>query len=226
MKTTTPLLLALPAILALVSLSVGQTPKAANNNIGVSGASAAADGGTASDFPPKKFDPRRYDAIFRKNPFMQEVVPVAEEKAEDPWADDLIVRAVTRIGGIYVVHVENTKLVGDEDPAQRRLAHHRLVEGQTSGDLRIQSVKPHRDASQVEVVLATGSGASVKTATVKYSDKQLKAKASTANKRPTTGRPTTRRTVPTTRKTTPTTTKGSTTPGKRRVILPPGLRGK
>ena len=157
---------------------------------------------------------------------MQEVVPVAEEKPDDPWADNLIIRAVTRIGGNYVVHVENTKLVGDEDPAQRRLAHHRLVEGQ-SGDLRIQSVKPHRDASQVEVVLATGSGASVKTATVKYSDKQLKAKAQTAKARPTPGRPTTRRTVPaTTRAKTTPTTKRSTTPGKRRVILPPGLQGK
>lgn len=226
MRTTTSLLLALPVLLAWVGLSIGQTPNASNQNIGGTGAAAPADSGTASDFPPKKFDPRRYDAIFRKNPFMQEVVPVAEEKPDDPWADNLIIRAVTRIGGNYVVHVENTKLVGDEDPAQRRLAYHRLVEGQNSGDLRIQSVKPHRDASQVEVVLATGSGASVKTATVKYSEKQLKAKAAPAKARPTPGKPTTRRTVPTTRKTTPTTTKRSTTPGKRRVILPPGLQGK
>ncbi len=224
MRTTTSLLLALPALLIWAGFSVGQTPTASNQNIGATDA-AAADDGTASDFPPKKFDPRRYDVIFRKNPFMQEVVPVTEEKAEDPWADNLTLRAVTRIGGNFVVHVENTKLVGDEDPAQRRLAHHRLVEGQ-SGDLRIQSVKPHRDPAQVEVVLAMGSGASVKTATVTYSAKQLTKKTPAANKRPTPGKPTTRRTVPTSRSKTPTTTKRSTTPGKRRVILPPGLQGK
>ena len=160
---------------------------------------------------------------------MQEVVAEDKPVEEDPWADDLILRAVTRIGGRYVVHVENTKLVGDQDPEQRKLAHHRLVEGSNSGKLRIQSVKPHRDPSQVEVVLATGSGAAVKTATVQYSEKQLAAKTPTP--RPTGNTKgkatTTRRPVPTTTRTTTTpTTKRSTTPGKRRVILPPGLQGK
>lgn len=217
--------LALPAlgVLAWASHALAQAP--AKEGIGASaGAGSAAEETGASDFPPKRFDPRRYDAIFRKNPFMQEVVPVAEEKVEDPWADDLILRAVTRIGGKFVVHVENTKLIGDEDPEKRRQAHRRLVEGQADGALRIQSVKPHRDASQVEVVLASGSGASVKTATVKYSDKQLKSKAIAAKKPATPGRPTTtRRTTPT--RSTPS-TKRTTTPGKRRVILPPGLQGK
>lgn len=226
MRTKTSYFLAFPALgmLAWAGFALAQTPTKETIGATEDTAGAAEETG-ASDFPPKRFDPRRYDAIFRKNPFMQEVVPVAEVKAEDPWADDLILRAVTRIGGQFVVHVENTKLVGDEDPKMRRMAYHRLVEGQASGDLRIQSVKPHRDAAQVEVVLATGSGASVKTATVKYSEKQLKAPKAPAKGRPTPGGPTTRRTVtPATNK--PTTTKRSTTPGKRRVILPPGLQGK
>ncbi len=185
------------------------------------------DDAETGDFPPKRFDPRRYDAIFQRNPFMQEVVPVVEEAGpDDEWAKPLMLRAVSRIGGNFVVHVENTQLVKDEDPDKRRMAYHRLVQGQDDEKLRIREVKPHRDPSQVEVVVETGRGANVKTATLTYSDKQLKAKAPTvAKKPPTPGRPqTTRRTV-TPRPTTPTTRRPSTTPGKRRVILPPGLPG-
>lgn len=226
MRTPTPLLLALPLVFAWAGFTVGQTPDDPNQDIGAADDSANVEEEAASDFPPKKFDARRYDAIFKRNPFLQEVVPVAEEKAEDPWADSLTLRSVSRIGGQFVVHVEDTKLAGDEDPDKRRQAYHRLTEGQSAGDLRIQSVKPHRDPAQVEVVLVTGSGAAVKTATIKYGDKQLKPKAPPATARPTPGQPnpsTTRRPVAPT--TTPDTSR-STTPGKRRVILPPGLQGK
>lgn len=177
-----------------------------------------------SDFPPRKFDPRRYDAIFERNPFMQEVVPAPKDAAEDPWAEGLELRAVTRIGGKYVVHVENTKLTKDEDREKRKMAYHRLVEGDGKEALRIQTVRAHRDPSQVEVVVATGAGTSVRTATIKYSDKQLKAKTPAA--KPTPGKPTTtRRTVTPRPTTTPTTRRPTATPGKRRVILPPGLPG-
>ncbi|MFT5187092.1 MAG: hypothetical protein ACI9DF_003406 [Verrucomicrobiales bacterium] len=225
MKQITWFLIGLPAVLACVGLAQGQAPSlppGPGDADPVANPEAAAENVTPS-FPPKRFDPRAYDAIFRRNPFMQEVVPVQEEAGpDDAWAEGLILRAVTRIGGQFVVHVENTKLVGDDDREKRKMAYHRLTEGQTSGDLRIQTVKPHRDPEQVEVVIATGAGTSVKTATIKYSDKQLKAKAQP--KPPTPGRPqTTRRTTP--RPNTPTTNRPTTTPGKRRVILPPGLPG-
>ena len=210
----------IPAVLASVSLALGQTPSIPGvpGGEGESPATEESSEDITPSFPPRKFDPRRYDAIFRRNPLMQEVVPAQEEAGpDDAWAEGLILRAVTRIGGQFVVHVENTKLVGDEDREKRKMAYHRLTEGQSGNELRIQSVKPHRDPEQVEVVLATGVGTSVKTATIKYSDKQLKATPQV--KPPTPGRPqTTRRTVP--RPNTPT-----TTPGKRRVILPPGLPG-
>jgi hypothetical protein len=166
--------------------------------------------GVSQDFPPVKFDPRRYDTVVEKNPFMYDIVVKATvNPRKDPWADNLVIKAVSRINGLYVVHVEDTKLVEDPDPEKRKQAHSRLVEGQL-GDLRLQSVKPHRDPAQVEVVLITGEGESAKTATVKYDVKQLFVKAPvTAIKRAANKRsalkPSTRPAVPL----------------KRRVILPP-----
>ncbi len=210
--------------LALASSAAsGQTPTTRGAG-GNGGNVVASESEFDTDFPPRKFDPRRYDAIFRKNPFMQEVVPAAKEAPNDPWADGLQLRAVSRIGGKFVVHVENTKLTKDEDREKRKMAYHRLVEGDEGEALRIQTVRPHRDPSQVEVVVATGTGTNVKTATIKYSEKQLAAKAPQVQP-PKPGQPrTTRRTV-TPRPTTPTTKRPTTTPGKRRVILPPGLPG-
>lgn len=166
--------------------------------------------GVSQDFPPVKFDPRRYDTVVEKNPFMHDIVVKSTvNPRKDPWADNLVIRAVSRINGLYVVHVEDTKLVEDPDPEKRKQAHSRLVEGQL-GDLRIQSVKPHRDPAQVEVVLITGEGESAKTATVKYDEKQLFVKApATAIKREAN------------KKTTSKTSTRSAVPLKRRVILPP-----
>lgn len=166
--------------------------------------------GVSQDFPPVKFDPRRYDTVVEKNPFMHDIVVKSTvNPRKDPWADNLVIRAVSRINGLYVVHVEDTKLVDDPDPEKRKQAHYRLVEGQL-GNVRIQSVKPHRDPSQVEVVLISGEGESAKTATVKYDEKQLFVKAPvTAIKRAANKR---------------SASKTSTRPAvplKRRVILPP-----
>lgn len=215
----------LPAAgLVLASVVVlGQSPALPAQN-GDPGASAEE---TESDFPPKRFEPRRYDAIFKKNPFMQEVVPVEEETPDDPWADGLELKAVSRIGGKFVVHVANTKLVGDEDREKRKMAYHRLVEGDDREALRIQSVKPHRDPAQVEVIVATGAGSNVKTAAITYSEQQLKASAPAQVKPPQAGqgrRPTTTRRTVNPRSRRPTTNRTQATP-KRRVILPPGLPG-
>lgn len=225
MKPTICLSILAAALLGLVAQGQTPNPPAGSPAIGGGNVPAAADSEFQSDFPPRKFDPRRYDAIFRRNPFMQEVVPSKGPVAEDPWADGLELRAVTRIGGKFVVHVENTKLAKDEDREKRRMAYHRLVEGDDREALRIQTVKAHRDPSQVEVVVATGVGTRAKTATIKYSDKQLKAKAPKTVKPPKPGQPTTTRRTVTPRPTTPTTRRPTATPGKRRVILPPGLPG-
>lgn len=190
-----------------------------------------ADSEFQSDFPPRKFDRRRYDAIFQQNPFTREVVPVDAPKEEDPWAEGLELRAVTRIGGKYVVHVENTKLTIDPDHEKRKMAYHRLVEGDDREALRIETVRPHRDPSQVEVVVATGSGAQSKIATLTYSQKQLAAKASPKVTPPQPGqanqaRTTTRRTVMPRRAPSTPTPRNSNSNNqnpRRRVILPPGL---
>ena len=173
MKQMTWLLPGIPIGLALMGLSVGQSPEGP----GAAANAEAAGAPVSQDFPPEKFDPRRYDEILQRNPFMQEVLQVKPSAPDNAWAEGLIVRAVTRIGGRYVVHVENTKLVKDADIEKRRMAYHRLVEGQGGDALRIQTVRAHRDPRQVEVVVATGKGTRVKTATIKYDEKQLTAKA-------------------------------------------------
>lgn len=166
--------------------------------------------GVSQDFPPVKFDPRRYDAIVEKNPFMHDIVVKSTvNPRKDPWADNLVIRSVSRINGLYVVHVEDTQLAEHPDPEKRKQAYYRLVEGQLA-DLRIQSVKPHRDAAQVEVILISGKGGSAKTATVKYSKKQLLVKVP----------PAAIKRVADKRSTSKTSTR-SAVPLKRRVILPP-----
>ena len=205
--------------LALMGLSVGQSPEAP----GAPANAEAAGTPVSQDFPPKKFDPRRYDEIFQRNPFMQEVLQVKPSAPDNTWAEGLIVRAVTRIGGHYVVHVENTKLTKDPDIEKRRKAYHRLVEGQGGEPLRIQSVSAHRDPRQVEVVVATGQGSRVKTATIRYDDKQLTAKAPrtpSKSRAPTTAKRASPR-VPT-RKPSPRTPNST----KRRVVMPPGISPK
>jgi hypothetical protein len=234
MKTLTRFI-SMMAVIGAVSL-FAQGPTGPEGSTDTPAPGVGADSEFQSDFPPRKFDPRRYDAIFRRNPFMQEVVPVEQPKEDDPWAEGLELRAVTRIGGKFVVHVENTKLTNDEDREKRKLAYHRLVEGESKEALRIETVRAHRDPSQVEVVVATGTGARSKTATLTYSQKQLSAKVPKQIAPPKPGqqtRPTTtRRTVtpratptPTRPTPRPTTTRrtGSSNTSQRRVILPPGL---
>ncbi len=230
MKITFNRLLPFATIVAVSTLAVqwviGQQPGTPPPAIGAQPPAAAEQ--DLSDFPPKKFDPRRYDAIFRKKPFEGEVIPVTETKEVEDWSKDLILRAVTRIGGKYVVHVENKSLVKDEDPEKRRKARMRIVEGSTDLPLTIQTVKPHRDPLQVEVVVVSGSGTGSKTATLKYDAAELKkAKTSPNTRKPPAGKaPTTTRRVTTTKPGTPRTARPTTTPGKRRVIMPPGLNKK
>ena len=190
------------------------------------GAPAAAEEEADDDFPPRKFDARRYDAIFQKDPFMNEVaIEAKEEEKLDEWAKGLVIRAVTRITGKYVVHVEDTTLKNEKDPEKLKMRYHRLVEGDNSAQLRVQSVRPHRDPTQVEVVVLKGAGSAAQTATIKYNEKEIVAKA--AARPPVNRAPNTSRSVPTpTRGAKPATTtrRPTTTPGKRRVIMPPGLK--
>ena len=97
-----------------------------------------------NDFPPKALDPKRYEEISQRNPFGSTIVPEAPAPTSD-WAKGLVLRAVTRIDGHYVVHVEN-KTKGSAWKALR------LVEGHENLELTIKEVKPHRNPAQVEVL--------------------------------------------------------------------------
>lgn len=136
---------------------------------------------TANDFPPQKFDPGRYKKIWAKNPFVAEVVNKEEAPVEgEEWAKGLILRAVTRIEGKYVVHVEDTALATEKDPLKARGRYQRLVQDepdQSRGDLRIVRVKAHRDPSQVEVTVSKTAEQDGTEAVVKYDPKALLAQA-------------------------------------------------
>ena len=210
------LLLGAGVFAAVLPLVIGQTTTPATT----------AEEAGGDDFPPRKFDARRYDAIFQKDPFMNEVaIQAKDDGAKDEWAKGLVVRAVTRITGKFVVHVEDTTLKNEKDPEKLKMRYHRLVEGDNQAGLRVQSVKPHRDPTQVEVVVLKGAGGAAQTATIKYNEKDIVAKARA--KPPVKRAPSTSRRVPTTtRSSRPSTAKPkpTTTPGKRRVIMPPGLK--
>lgn len=136
---------------------------------------------TANDFPPQKFDPGRYKKIWAKNPFVAEVVNKEEDPVEgEEWAKGLILRAVTRIEGKYVVHVEDTALANEKDPLKARRRYQRLVQDepdQSRGDLRIVRVKAHRDPNQVEVTVSKTAEQDGTEAVVKYDSKALLAQA-------------------------------------------------
>ncbi len=161
-----------------------------------------------NDFPPRKFEPRRYAQIWNKNPFVSEVTLQAgpTEKPQE-WSKGLILRAVSRIQGKYVVHVEDTSLTKEKDPAKARNRYQRLVQdapNASSGGLRIVRVKAHRDPHQVEVTVSKGDGSEAEEAVVKYDPKALVVKNTQPQRTPSQ--------VP--KPGAPTTT--------RRVILPPG----
>lgn len=160
-----------------------------------------------SGFPPRKFDPSRYEAIWVKNPFVAQLVPqnTAGEEEPEKWAEGLILKSVTRIGGKYVVHVEDQAMAKEKDWTKQRARFHRLVEDANKasiGGLRIVQVKAHRDPNQVKVTVSKGEGADTREAEVRYDPKALASKPSakppspTTTKRtvtPQTSRPTTQR---------------------------------
>ena len=114
-----------------------------------------------NDFPPKAFDPKRYEAISERNPFGSAIVPEIPAPNAD-WAKGIVLRAVTRIDGHYVVHVENTI----KGSAWKSL---RLVEGHEDLELTIKQVKPHRNPAQVEVLVTRSNPAGEpQTATLTY----------------------------------------------------------
>ena len=80
-------------------------------------------------------------------------------QVEDTWAKCIIVRALNRIGGKYVVLVEHSTLAKEEDFAKKRLQFQRHEEGASGilGFYRVVHVKPNRDPNQVEVVIATSA---------------------------------------------------------------------
>jgi len=112
------------------------------------------------DFPPKAFDPERYKAISKRNPFGAILVRPSQPPAAD-WAKGLVLRAVSRINGHFVVHVEDTSRTN----VRKSL---RLVEGDNRFELAIESVKPHRNPAQVEVIVRKTRAPDVGTATLTY----------------------------------------------------------
>lgn len=133
---------------------------------------------SAADFPPKKFDPSRYELIWQKNPFLSEVAIVGEPSEEiESWAKGFVLRSVTRVSGKYMVHVENTSPPKAKDPVKGAVRYHSLKEDTPSRHgLTIVRVKAHRDPSQVEVTVGKTIDDEVKEAMIKYDPKALAAK--------------------------------------------------
>lgn len=126
-----------------------------------------------ADFPPQKFEVRRYDAIAKKNPFMKETQIQGVQETVD-WAKDLQLRAVTKLDGKYVVHVENAALKNEKEIEKRRLRFRRIIEGSALDGMTIKEVKPNRDPKLVEVILVNSDG---KTANLKFDQNLIKSKA-------------------------------------------------
>lgn len=120
---------------------------------------------TGNDFPPKAFEPARYEAIAERDPFGGAIVSSPIPTLADDWSKGLVLRAVTRIEGRYVVHVSNAK-------SKKAF---RLVEGEGKSDLKILSVKPHRDPAQVQVVVESHRGDEAKVATLRYATQKERA---------------------------------------------------
>ena len=169
-----------------------------------------------SDFPPNEFEPSSYQSIWQLHPFILEVNEPAPIEKIDDWADGIFVRAVNRIDGKYVVHIEDTKLANERDSKKARHRFQRLVEDSSdelASGLYLVEVKAHRDPLQVEVVIAKLEGQDSKQATVKYDPKLLSANLRKTGKRITH--------VVTPRTPTPNQSGGTK---NRKVVMPPGLR--
>ena len=133
---------------------------------------------SSSDFPPKKFKAGRYDAIWQKNPFVSEgVAEIRPDEAVHEWAKGFVLRAVTRIQGKYVVHLENTRPPKVAVASKTTNRYFRLVEDADSpSGLSITRVKAHRDPSQVEVMVAFKNGETQSEAVIKYDPRALRAR--------------------------------------------------
>lgn len=131
-----------------------------------------------TDFPPKKFEASRYDAIWEKNPFTSQVTVIGEPSEDvESWAKGYILRSVTRVNGKYMVHIENTTPPKAKDPVKGAVRYHRLTEDEPSRHgLTIVRVKSHRDPSQVEVTVGKQDGDDVTEALIKYDPRALAAK--------------------------------------------------
>lgn len=152
---------------------------------------------TDGDFPPRPFDARRYEAIWKRNPFLKEVIASdAPEQQTEDWAKGLVLRGVSRIQGRYVVHIEDTTPVSPKAKSTSEAPRSfRLVEGTADGGpdgLTIRAVKAHRDPTQVVVTVAKATGDATGEATVKYDPRAIAAKPVPRAPSPaTTQRPTT-----------------------------------
>ncbi|MCH1507101.1 MAG: hypothetical protein L7V86_26215 [Verrucomicrobiales bacterium] len=147
-----------------------------------------------TDFPPKKFNPSRYEVIWKKNPFLSEVAVVGEPSEDvESWAKGFVLRSVTRVSAKYIVHVENTSPPKAKDPVKGAVRYHSLTEDTPSRHgLTIVRVKAHRDPSQVEVTVGKMIGDVMKEATIKYDLKALAARPASRRTTQQQARPTTR----------------------------------
>ena len=91
---------------------------------------------------PQAFPRGRYEASWKKNPFLLKTAPLAQ--AKESWATDFALTSIAKLSGIYRVGIKNKK-TGESK---------RLAEGSdANGEFKIVSVnlKPDRKSSSVEV---------------------------------------------------------------------------
>ncbi len=100
-------------------------------------ASAIADGPVI----PQAFPRDRYEASWKKNPFLLKTAPVVQ--AKESWATDYALTSVAKMNGRYRVSIKNKK-TGESK---------RLMQGDEEGEFKIVSVnlKADRKSTSVEV---------------------------------------------------------------------------
>lgn len=90
---------------------------------------------------PQAFPRDRYEASWKKNPFLLKTAPVVQTK--ESWGTDYALTSIAKINGTYRVSLKNKK-TGESK---------RLTEGSDAGDFKIVSVnlQADRKSSSVEV---------------------------------------------------------------------------
>lgn len=105
-------------------------------------APAASSAGVQEAVIPQAFPRERYEASWKKNPFLLKTAPVVQ--AKESWGADWALTSIAKIGGTYRVGIKNKK-TGEPK---------RLVEGSdANGEFKIVNVNLQKDrkSSSVEV---------------------------------------------------------------------------